>query len=191
MSAGYNPIAVEAAWYDWWHAQGFFKPEYIQPALQGQDLKDRETFVIPSPPPNVTGSLHIGHALTVAIQDGMVRWNRMLGRKTLFAPGFDHAGISTQSVVEKRLFKAEGKTRHDLGRERFVEKVMDWRNEYVFLPPKMNIPHTLQLPGPHHQPAPSSWRQLRLGPHGIHHGRGVPDFFIEMFAILKLGPETQ
>jgi valyl-tRNA synthetase len=131
MSAGYNPIAVEAAWYDWWHAQGFFKPEYIQPALQGQDLKDRETFVIPSPPPNVTGSLHIGHALTVAIQDGMVRWNRMLGRKTLFAPGFDHAGISTQSVVEKRLFKAEGKTRHDLGRERFVEKVMDWRNEYV------------------------------------------------------------
>jgi valyl-tRNA synthetase len=132
MSAGYNPIAVEAAWYDWWHAQGFFKPEYIQPALQGQDLKDRETFVIPSPPPNVTGSLHIGHALTVAIQDGMVRWNRMLGRKTLFAPGFDHAGISTQSVVEKRLFKTEGKTRHDLGRERFVEKVMDWRNEYVY-----------------------------------------------------------
>ncbi|KAF8189072.1 hypothetical protein BJ912DRAFT_1106282 [Pholiota molesta] len=130
MSAGYNPIAVEAAWYDWWHAQGFFKPEYIQPALQGQDLKDRETFVIPSPPPNVTGSLHIGHALTVAIQDGMVRWNRMLGRKTLFAPGFDHAGISTQSVVEKRLFKTEGKTRHDLGRERFVEKVMDWRNDY-------------------------------------------------------------
>ena len=62
-----------------------------------------------------------------------VRRNRMLGKKTLFAPGFDHAGISTQSVVEKRLFKAEGKTRHDLGRERFLETVMDWKNEFVAL----------------------------------------------------------
>ncbi|KAK0491346.1 tRNA synthetases class I-domain-containing protein [Armillaria novae-zelandiae] len=123
MSAGYNPIAVESAWYDWWHAQGFFKPEY---GGEGNG----EVFVVPAPPPNVTGSLHIGHALTTAIQDSLVRWNRMLGRKTLFSPGFDHAGISTQSVVEKRLFKSEGKTRHDLGRERFLETVMDWKNEY-------------------------------------------------------------
>ncbi|KAG7447505.1 uncharacterized protein BT62DRAFT_930517, partial [Guyanagaster necrorhizus] len=122
MSAGYNPIAVESAWYDWWHSQGFFKPEY--------GGKNAEVFVIPAPPPNVTGSLHIGHALTTAIQDSLVRWNRMLGRQTLFSPGFDHAGISTQSVVEKRLFKSEGKTRHDLGRERFLETVMDWKNEY-------------------------------------------------------------
>ncbi|KAF8175785.1 tRNA synthetases class I-domain-containing protein [Pholiota molesta] len=121
MSAGYNPIAVEAAWYDWWHAQACSS----RPRPQGP-----RDFRHPFASPNVTGSLHIGHALTVAIQDGMVRWNRMLGRKTLFAPGFDHAGISTQSVVEKRLFKTEGKTRHDLGRERFVEKVMDWRNDY-------------------------------------------------------------
>ncbi|KAK0461790.1 tRNA synthetases class I-domain-containing protein [Desarmillaria tabescens] len=120
---GYNPIAVESAWYDWWHAQGFFKPEYGSEA-------NEEVFVVPAPPPNVTGSLHIGHALTTAIQDSLVRWNRMLGRKTLFSPGFDHAGISTQSVVEKRLFKNEGKTRHDLGRERFLETVMDWKNEY-------------------------------------------------------------
>ncbi|KAK0243108.1 tRNA synthetases class I-domain-containing protein [Armillaria nabsnona] len=123
MSAGYNPIAVESAWYDWWHAQGFFKPEY-----SGEE--NGEVFVVPAPPPNVTGSLHIGHALTTAIQDSLVRWNRMLGRKTLFSPGFDHAGISTQSVVEKRLYKSEGKTRHDLGRERFLETVMDWKNEY-------------------------------------------------------------
>ncbi|PBL02897.1 hypothetical protein ARMGADRAFT_981815 [Armillaria gallica] len=123
MSAGYNPIAVESAWYDWWHAQGFFKPEY-----GGEE--NGEVFVVPAPPPNVTGSLHIGHALTTAIQDSLVRWNRMLGRKTLFSPGFDHAGISTQSVVEKRLYKSEGKTRHDLGRERFLETVMDWKNEY-------------------------------------------------------------
>ncbi|KAF5319390.1 hypothetical protein D9619_008866 [Psilocybe cf. subviscida] len=128
MAAGYNPLAVEAAWYDWWSAEGFFKPEYRVPGKE--EGGERETFVIPSPPPNVTGSLHIGHALTVAIQDSLVRWNRMRGLKTLFAPGFDHAGISTQSVVEKRLFKTEGKTRHDLGRERFLETVMDWKNEY-------------------------------------------------------------
>lgn len=72
MAAGYNPLAVESAWYDWWSAEGFFKPEYTLPTLQ--DLQNQETFVIPSPPPNVTGSLHIGHALTVAIQDAMVRW---------------------------------------------------------------------------------------------------------------------
>ena len=72
MAAGYNPIAVESAWYDWWSAQGFFKPEYVSPAHKASD--DRDTFVIPCPPPNVTGSLHIGHALTVAIQDGLVRW---------------------------------------------------------------------------------------------------------------------
>lgn len=131
MAAGYNPLAVESAWYDWWSAQGFFKPEYVLPSspIAPGATDTRDTFVIPSPPPNVTGSLHIGHALTVAIQDGLVRWNRMLGRKTLFAPGFDHAGISTQSVVEKRLLKKEGKSRHDLGRERFLETVMDWKNE--------------------------------------------------------------
>ena len=145
MAAGYNPIAVESAWYEWWLAQGFFKPEYKLPFA-----KD-ETFVIPAPPPNVTGSLHIGHGLTIAIQDTLIRWyvnffslscvrhrlillahrNRMLGKRTLFAPGFDHAGISTQSVVEKRLFKTHGKTRHDLGREKFLETVMDWKNEYA------------------------------------------------------------
>lgn len=142
MAAGYNPIAVESAWYEWWLTQGFFKPEYNLPFA-----KD-ETFIIPAPPPNVTGSLHIGHALTAGLQDTLIRWyvthhmylssadpssyrNRMLGKRTLFAPGFDHAGISTQSVVEKRLFKTEGKTRHDLGRERFLETVMDWKNEYA------------------------------------------------------------
>ncbi|KAH7909011.1 tRNA synthetases class I-domain-containing protein [Hygrophoropsis aurantiaca] len=126
MASGYNPRAVEAAWYDWWEAQGFFKPQTAEDGT----AKPEGLFVIPAPPPNVTGSLHIGHALTVAIQDCLVRWNRMLGKTTLFVPGFDHAGISTQSVVEKRLYKAEGKTRHDLGREVFVDKVMDWKNDY-------------------------------------------------------------
>ncbi|KDQ24550.1 hypothetical protein PLEOSDRAFT_1094347 [Pleurotus ostreatus PC15] len=126
MPAGYNPIAVEAAWYDWWSAQGFFAP---QTTSEGKP-KAEGSFVIPSPPPNVTGSLHIGHALTVAIQDSLIRWNRMLGKTTLFVPGFDHAGISTQSVVEKRLYKSSGKTRHDLGREAFLETVMSWKNDY-------------------------------------------------------------
>ncbi|KAJ7147637.1 tRNA synthetases class I-domain-containing protein [Mycena crocata] len=126
MAAGYNPIAVESAWYDWWQQQGFFKPQFTP----NGEVKPEGVFVIPAPPPNVTGSLHIGHALTTAIQDTLIRWNRMLGKTTLFAPGFDHAGISTQSVVEKRLYKSTGKTRHDLGRERFLETVMDWKNDY-------------------------------------------------------------
>ncbi len=127
MAAGYNPIAVESAWYDWWLEQGFFKPQL---ASDGKP-KPQGLFVIPAPPPNVTGSLHIGHALTTALQDTLIRWNRMLGKTVLFAPGFDHAGISTQSVVEKRLYKTSGKTRHDLGRDAFLETVMDWKNEWV------------------------------------------------------------
>ncbi|KAJ7233104.1 tRNA synthetases class I-domain-containing protein [Mycena rebaudengoi] len=126
MASGYNPIAVESAWYDWWQQQGFFSPQF---APDGK-VKPEGAFIIPAPPPNVTGSLHIGHGLTTAIQDTLIRWNRMLGKTTLFAPGFDHAGISTQSVVEKRLYKNTGQTRHDLGRERFLETVMDWKNEY-------------------------------------------------------------
>ncbi|RPD79692.1 hypothetical protein L226DRAFT_177393 [Lentinus tigrinus ALCF2SS1-7] len=125
MASGYNPIAVEAAWYDWWDAQGFFSPQLTPDGKP----KPEGLFVIPAPPPNVTGSLHIGHALTVAIQDCLIRWNRMLGKTTLFVPGFDHAGISTQSVVEKRLYKT-GKTRHDLGREKFIEKVWEWKEDY-------------------------------------------------------------
>ncbi|KAG8735288.1 hypothetical protein FRC10_010763 [Ceratobasidium sp. 414] len=126
MAAGYNPIAVESAWYDWWNKEGYFKPQMGpdgKPKAEGQ-------FVLPCPPPNVTGSLHIGHGLTVAIQDSLVRWYRMLGKTTLFVPGYDHAGISTQSVVEKRLYKATGQTRHDLGREKFLETVWDWKHDY-------------------------------------------------------------
>ncbi|KAI0290120.1 tRNA synthetases class I-domain-containing protein [Russula brevipes] len=126
MAASYNPIAIEATWYDWWIEQGFFQPEQ---APDGGP-KPEGLFVISAPPPNVTGRLHIGHALTVGIQDALVRWYRMLGRTALFVPGFDHAGISTQSVVERRLFKTSGLTRHDLGRERFLDTVMDWKNEY-------------------------------------------------------------
>ncbi|KAI9468965.1 MAG: valyl-tRNA synthetase [Benjaminiella poitrasii] len=126
MASAYDPRAVESAWYDWWVKEGYFKPEF------GPDgnPKPEGTFVIPAPPPNVTGSLHIGHALTVSIQDALIRWNRMLGKTVLFQVGTDHAGISCQSVVEKMLWKEKKVTRHDLGREKFIEQVFAWKDKY-------------------------------------------------------------
>ena len=82
------------------------------------------------PPPNVTGALHIGHALTNAIQDALVRWHRMQGREALWVPGTDHAGIATQSVVEKMLKRTRNVTRHDLGREPFVAEVWKWKDQF-------------------------------------------------------------
>ncbi|KAF4637032.1 hypothetical protein G7Y89_g1050 [Cudoniella acicularis] len=122
----YNPIAVESAWYAWWEKEGFFKPEFT---TDGK-VRPEGSFVIVEPPPNVTGNLHMGHALGNALQDVMIRWNRMHGKTTLWLPGCDHAGISTQSVVENMLWRRQEKTRHDLGREKFVETVWDWKNEY-------------------------------------------------------------
>jgi len=127
MAAAYDPVAVESAWYSWWEQSGFFKPRYAE---DGVSPRPEGTFVIPQPPPNVTGALHIGHGMTIALEDTMVRWNRMLGKTVLYCPGYDHAGIATQSVVEKRLYKATGQTRHDLGREGLLSRIMDWKDEY-------------------------------------------------------------
>ncbi|KAK7887022.1 hypothetical protein WMY93_026643 [Mugilogobius chulae] len=123
----YSPQYVEAAWYPWWEKQGFFKPEYgrkdiSEPNAQGM-------FMMCIPPPNVTGSLHLGHALTNAIQDCLTRWHRMKGETTLWNPGCDHAGIATQVVVEKKLMRERGQSRHDLGRENFIQEVWKWKNE--------------------------------------------------------------
>ena len=117
---------MESAWYDWWEKEKFFEPKF------GPDGKVMEKgyFVIPEPPPNVTGALHCGHALATALQDALIRWNRMRGLTTLWVPGCDHAGISTQSVVEKMLWRREKKTRYDLGRPKFTERVWDWKEEY-------------------------------------------------------------
>ena len=123
MESSYKPMAVEAAWYEWWEKSGFFKPEVNAGKGKGQ-------FVMVIPPPNVTGSLHLGHALTNSIQDSIVRWHRMRGEEALWVPGTDHAGISTQVVVEKKLMREKGLTRHDVGREDFVKLVWDWKNEY-------------------------------------------------------------
>ncbi|GAB0089448.1 Valyl-tRNA synthetase [Sergentomyia squamirostris] len=122
----YSPKYVEAAWYSWWEQEGFFKPEY------GRSLKDpnpKGIFSIVIPPPNVTGSLHLGHALTNAIEDAITRWHRMKGRTTLWVPGCDHAGIATQVVVEKKMWREQKLTRHDIGREAFIERIWSWKNE--------------------------------------------------------------
>ncbi|KAF2482268.1 tRNA synthetases class I-domain-containing protein [Neohortaea acidophila] len=123
----YIPSVVESAWMDWWEAQGFHLPEF----KENGEVKDKGSFVISIPPPNVTGNLHIGHALATALQDAMIRWNRMKGLTVLYVPGCDHAGISTQSVVENMLYnRRNGMTRHDLGRPKFVETVWEWKEEY-------------------------------------------------------------
>ncbi len=127
MPKTYDPGATEAALYAWWEAQGYFKPS-VDPNTQPTDGRPRP-FVISMPPPNVTGELHLGHAITAAVEDLMVRYHRMRGRPTLWVPGEDHAGIATQNVVEKQLAK-EGKTRQDLGREAFVARVWDWVQRY-------------------------------------------------------------
>ncbi|XP_036212385.1 valine--tRNA ligase, mitochondrial isoform X3 [Myotis myotis] len=126
LPAAYSPRYVEAAWYPWWVREGFFKPEYQTRLPQSTG----ETFSMCIPPPNVTGSLHVGHALTVAIQDALVRWHRMRGDCVLWVPGSDHAGIATQAVVEKQLWKERGLRRHEMGREDFLREVWKWKEDF-------------------------------------------------------------
>ncbi|XP_030105896.1 valine--tRNA ligase, mitochondrial isoform X3 [Mus musculus] len=125
LPPAYSPQYVEAAWYQWWVREGFFKPEYQARLPQATG----ETFSMCIPPPNVTGSLHIGHALTVAIQDALVRWHRMRGDRVLWIPGSDHAGIATQAMVEKQLWKEQRVRRHELSREDFLRAVWQWKHE--------------------------------------------------------------
>lgn len=126
LSRTYNPKEHEERLYAWWEARGYFKPE-TQLAL-GQARADGPRFCITMPPPNVTGILHLGHAMTAALEDLMTRYYRMRGYETLYLPGTDHAGIATQNVVERELGK-EGLTRHDLGREAFVERCWAWKEQ--------------------------------------------------------------
>jgi valyl-tRNA synthetase len=120
MDSLYKPQGVEPRWQQTWEAEGLYAAE-PDPA--------RERFVICIPPPNVTGDLHMGHALNASIQDFLIRWHRMRGLNTVWQPGYDHAGIATQNVVEKELAK-EGLTRHDLGREKFLERTWAWLERY-------------------------------------------------------------
>ncbi len=120
LSKVYDHHDVEKRWYARWLEGGWFEAE---------SQSDKPPFTIMIPPPNVTGSLHIGHALTVTIQDVLIRWKRMSGFNTLWLPGTDHAGIATQMVVERQLAK-EGVSRFDLGREKFLERVWEWKGFY-------------------------------------------------------------
>ena len=120
-SKPYDPTEVEARWYPQWLEKGCFRAEPSSP---------KPSFCVVLPPPNVTGSLHLGHALTATIEDILVRWKRMDGFNVLWQPGTDHAGIATQMVVEKELKKTEKKSRHELGREAFVGRVWQWKEKY-------------------------------------------------------------
>ena len=110
----FNPLEIEDRLYQFWESKGFFNSDV--------DVT-RKPYTIVIPPPNVTGALHLGHALNNVIQDVLIRYHRQLGFNALWLPGTDHAGIATQSVVEKRIFEEEGKTRHDLGREELVKRI--------------------------------------------------------------------
>ena len=120
LSKVYEPHQVEEKWYQFWLDKGYFRAD-----KNGSD----KTYTIVIPPPNVTGSLHMGHALNNTLQDILVRYKRMCGFNTLWMPGTDHAGIATQNVVEKQL-SGKGISRKDLGREKFIEQVWQWREKY-------------------------------------------------------------
>lgn len=120
LAKGYDPGNVEGKWYAYWEESGLFKPDLSS---------DREPFCIVIPPPNVTGFLHMGHALNNTLQDILCRYKRMKGYNVLWQPGTDHAGIATQNVVEKDL-AVKGMTRHEVGREKFMELVWKWREQY-------------------------------------------------------------
>jgi valyl-tRNA synthetase len=119
LAKGYEPTEVERKWYETWEKDGFFRAD---------EHSAKPAYSIVIPPPNVTGVLHMGHALNNTLQDILARWMRMRGSEVLWQPGTDHAGIATQNVVEKQL-AAEGQDRHDLGREGFVDRVWQWRGE--------------------------------------------------------------
>ncbi|MBT8420389.1 MAG: class I tRNA ligase family protein, partial [Gammaproteobacteria bacterium] len=120
MEKTYDPHAIEQRLYESWEKNGYFEPAGNAASSSGN------TFCIMIPPPNVTGSLHMGHAFQDTVMDVLTRYHRMMGDNTLWQPGTDHAGIATQMVVERQL-DAEGLTRHDIGREELVKRIWDWK----------------------------------------------------------------
>src|SRR6185437_173774 len=117
----YDPKEAQTKWLAFWEQRGYFHSE---------PYPKREPFTIVIPPPNVTGALHMGHALNNTLQDVLIRWRRMQGYNALWMPGTDHAGIATQSVVERLVFAQEKKTRHDLGRDEIVKRIWQWKDKY-------------------------------------------------------------
>lgn len=130
LSKSFEPAEIEARWYPEWERRGYFAAgQHVQAATPGASVASQATtpaYAIQFPPPNVTGTLHMGHAFNQTIMDGLIRYHRMLGCDTVFVPGTDHAGIATQIVVERQL-DAQKISRHDLGRENFIKKVWEWK----------------------------------------------------------------
>ncbi len=125
LNKPYDPAEIEPAIYKIWEDSGYFNPDNLPQIInkEGQLIDREEPYTIILPPPNVTGTLHTGHAIMLAIQDTLIRYHRMQGKRTLWLPGTDHAAIATQSVVEKKIQKEEGKSRHDIGREEMLKRV--------------------------------------------------------------------
>ena len=144
----FDPGPIEARWYAHWEAHGLFRP----------DRPDAEPWTIVMPPPNVTGSLHIGHALDNTLQDILTRHERMQGKDALWVVGTDHAGIATQMVVERKL-DSQGVKRTDIGRDEFLEHVWEWKAQSGGA-----ITRQLRRLG----------ASMRLGARALHHGRGLP-----------------
>lgn len=135
MDKTYDPHAIEKRWYATWEERGYFAPAAESDSSDAQESANAEKGKMPEaaycimiPPPNVTGSLHMGHGFNNTIMDTLIRYHRMKGDKTLWQPGTDHAGIATQMVVERQL-EADGKSRHDLGRDAFIDRIWEWRGE--------------------------------------------------------------
>jgi len=119
LSSSYNPKEIEKKWSKLWEDENYYHAD---------ENSDKDPYSIVIPPPNVTGNLHMGHALNNTLQDILIRWQRMKGKSVLWMPGMDHAGIATQNVVE-RILKEEGKSKYDLGRKDFEERVWEWKEE--------------------------------------------------------------
>src|SRR5437870_1848466 len=132
LPKAYDPPEAQARWLTYWEEHGYF---HTQP-------DSRESFCIVIPPPNVTGALHMGHALNNTLQDVLIRWRRMQGYNALWVPGTDHAGIATQAVVERRIREQEGKSRRDLGRDELVRRIWARKDEY-----ERRILNQLRRPG--------------------------------------------
>ncbi|WPL19094.1 Valine--tRNA ligase [Thiorhodovibrio winogradskyi] len=130
LEKNYNPLQIEQSWYQRWETAGYFAPRRKPHSAAGaaRETATNAPYCIMIPPPNVTGSLHMGHGFNNTVMDTLIRYRRMTGEQTLWQPGTDHAGIATQMVVERQL-EAEGKTRHHLGREAFIQRVWDWKAE--------------------------------------------------------------
>jgi valyl-tRNA synthetase len=137
METSYLPQSVEHKdWNQFWYSR------MTRQQQQQQQQQQQAKFTMIFPPPNVTGSLHLGHALTLSIQDALSRWKRMNGINVLWVPGTDHAGIATQMVVERRLKDEEGVDRHALGRDKFVERVWQWKKHYEDVIVQQMVHHT-------------------------------------------------